>query len=144
MSKNAKFIKNHVSGISKGEVKTFDDQTFKRLKKDKFVVEATEEELKEYNEFLKNRNTASNYAEIKKAANTSEECEECGKSSEKCEECGDDVTETKKYHVLSQEDIDANELAAEGFEVGDEVEINEEEELLVDEDGKLIGKLGNV
>jgi hypothetical protein len=143
-----KFIKAHVAGIPKGAVKSVDDKHADKLIKNGYAEDSTEEALEKYNTKMAKLKKESLYADAKANANNSNsDCEGCEGEPEgkKCEECGDEDIIEKVYHILSQEDIDANELAAAGFSVGDEVEMNEEEELVVDEDGKLIGKdLGNV
>ena len=141
MSKIVKFKKEHVSGIEKGAIKTLDDNHALRLEKDGFITDATEEDLEAYNLKLRKKKVVSTIEAAKAEANSSNsECSECGDNPE-CEECKEkEGVIEKTYHVLTEEDIDANEMESAGFEVGDEVEINEEGELVLDEEGKLIGK----
>lgn len=152
MSKIVKFKKEHVAGIEKGAVKSFDEKTALRMIETGFASEADEAQLDAYNLKVSKRKIASTLDAAKAEANSSTgDCEECGNNAE-CEECKEKEAakdgaelEEKVYHILTQEDIDANELAAEGLSVGDEVELNASDELLIDADGKLIKKdLGNV
>ena len=143
--KIVKFKKEHVAGFAKGAVKSLDNNTADRLEATGFVQEATEDELVKYNAKMAKVKPVSTYEDIKTLANhNSSECEGCGDGEEPCDDCKEDEIE-KKYYILTQEDIDANEIAAIGLEVGDEVEINDFDELVVDEEGKLIKKIeGNV
>jgi len=150
--KIVKFKKAHVSGIEKGAIKSLDESIVERLTKSGFVEEADEKQLLAYNEKVSKRKPEDTLAKAKEEANSSNgDCEECGNNAE-CEECKEKeaakeaaASEEKIYHILTQEDIDANELSAEGLSVGDEVEMNASDELLIDADGKLIKKdLGNV
>lgn len=148
MKKIVKFKKAHVSGIAKGTVKKIDSTLAVRLEEAGYIQEATEKELNAYNLKESKKKVVSNIDEAKAAANSSNgECEECGDNPE-CEDCKEKngiVEEEKTYHILTQEDIDANGDAAEGLSVGDEVEINASDELLTDDEGKLLKKkLGNV
>lgn len=144
MTKIVKFKKSHVSGIAKGTVKKIDSNLSIRLEEEGYTEEATEEQLDAYNLKESKKKVVSTLEDAKEAANSSNgDCEDC---NGECDECNDVNEESEKlYHILTQEDIDANEEAAEGLEVGDEVEINDSEELLVNDDGKLIKReLGNV
>lgn len=148
MNKIVKFKKEHVAGIEKGAVKSFDEKTALRMIETGFASEADEEQLAAYNLKVSKRKIASTLdAEKAKVNSSNGDCEECGNNAE-CEECKEKesaASEEKTYHILTQEDIDANEVASEGLSVGDEVEMNASDELLIDADGKLIKKdLGNV
>ena len=152
MSKIVKFKKEHVTGIEKGAVRLLDDKTAERLNEAGYTEEATEEQLIAYTKKVSKRKIVSTLDAAKTEANSSKgDCEECGNNAE-FEECKEKeaakeaaASEEKIYHILTQEDIDANELSAEGLSVGDEVEMNTSDELLIDADGKLIKKdLGNV
>ena len=148
MNKIVKFKKEHVAGIEKGAVKSFDEKTALRMIETGFASEADEAQLDAYNLKVSKRKIASTLdAEKAKVNSSNGDCEECGNNAE-CEECKEKevaTSEGKTYHILTQEDIDANEVAAEGLSVGDEVEMNASDELLIDADGKLIKKdLGNV
>ena len=143
--KIVKFKKAHISGIEKGAIKRLEDKHALRMEESGFTSEATEDQLTAYNEKQANKKIVSTIEEAKAEANYSNsDCVDCG--DEPCEECEDkENVEEKIYHILTQEDIDANGDAAEGLEVGDEVEISDADELLTDEDGKLLKKeLGNV
>ena len=148
MNKIVKFKKEHVAGIEKGAVKSFDEKTALRMIETGFASEADKAQLDAYNLKVSKRKIASTLdAEKAKVNSSNGDCEECGNNAE-CEECKEKesaASEEKTYHILTQEDIDANEVAAEGLSVGDEVEMNASDELLIDADGKLIKKdLGNV
>lgn len=135
-----KFKKEHVAGIPKGAVKQVGENVADKFIADGYAEEGTQKQLDAYNVKLSKLKVNSTYEEHKAAANGSNSpCEGCGGGAEKCDDCKDDDVEVK-YHVLTQEDIDANEEAAEGLEVGDEVEINEDDELVLDDDNKLIKK----
>jgi len=142
--KVVKFKKDHVAGLKKGDVRQFDDATANRLIEAGYGTEGTIEDLEAYRIKLSKKKTSSTLEEAKAEANkVTGPCLDCqGKEAgEKCEDCGGEADEPEaKYHILTQEDIDANELEAEGFEVGDEVLLSEDDELVVGEDGKLIGR----
>jgi len=141
MSKIVKFKKEHVAGFSKGDVREVDETLAEKLIKDKFAEEGTEEDLANYRGKLSKIKAGNpQLEEAKELANSNNsDCEGCT-GDEPCDDCGDtDAGPEKKYHVLTQEDIDANEEAAEGLEVGDEVEENEEGYLILEE-GKLVKK----
>lgn len=142
--KIVKFKKDHVAGFSKGDVRELDETLIGSLKG--YTESATKKELEAHLEELAARKPdASEYEKRKAEANqNTTECEDCGgavSEGEDCEGCNDKDGGTEKvYHILTQEDIDANEKAAEGLEVGDEVELNAEGELVVGEDEKLVKK----
>jgi len=141
-----KFKKEHVAGFSKGEVKDIDNVLAKRLIESGYVEESTKEALSRYKTKQSKVVAPNLYEEAKIIANTSRtECKECGGNPE-CEDCKEKEEQAAKiYHVLTQEDIDANEEAASECVVGDEVEENDEGELVLDEAGKLIKReSGNV
>ncbi len=137
-----KFKKEHQAGIPKGAVKELSDKSAERLIDEGYAEESTQEELDSYREKLAKRKKPDYQKEAVENANkTNTDCKECGNNPD-CKDCkekakkGDD----KKYHVLTQEDIDANLEAAFGLEVGDEVEINQNDELLLDDAGLLKAK----
>lgn len=143
MSKIVKFTKDHVSGFSEGQVKELPDGLAVRLKSEGFVKDATKKELDDYIKTAVPNELPNSHKAIKAEVNaTAKNCEECGGTINKdgeCEGCDEEGGEEKKYHVLTQEDIDANKDEAEGLSVGDEVEENEEGDLLVVE-GKFVKK----
>jgi len=141
--KIVKFKKDHIAGIKKGTVKQLEDSHADRLTKDGYVQDSNQEELEAYNIKLSKKKPESTLEALKEEANkVTGPCLDCqGKEvGEKCEDCGGEETPKEIYHILTQEDIDANELEAEGLKVGDEVLISEDDELVVGEDGKLIGR----
>jgi len=144
--KIVKFKKTHVSGIEKGAIKKMDESTALRLEKAGYVEESTEALYDAYVIKQSNIKIESKYEAVKEEVNaTKSECLDCNGECEECKEKEALLISEKTYHILTEEDIDANQIAAEGFEVGDEVEINASDELLLNNEGKLIGKeLGNV
>jgi len=141
-----KFKKEHVAGFLKGDVKDVDDRLAKRLIESGHVEESTKEALSRYNKKQSKVVAPDLYKEAKELANHSRtKCTKCG-DNPACEDCKEKEEQSAKiYHVLTEEDIDANEEAASDCVVGDEVEENEEGELVLDEAGKLIKReSGNV
>lgn len=141
-----KFKKEHVAGFLKGDVKDVDDRLAKRLIESGHVEESTKEALSSYKKKQSKVVAPDLYKEAKESANHSRtKCTKCG-DNPKCEGCNEkDEQFQKVYHVLTEEDIDANMEAASDCAVGDEVEENEEGELVLDGEGKLIKReLGNV
>jgi hypothetical protein len=141
--KVVKFKKDHVAGLKKGDIRQFDDATANRLIEAGYGTEGTTEDLEAYRIKLSKQKPISTLEEAKAEANkTTGPCLDCqGKEAgEKCEDCGEEEIPEDKYHILTQEDIDANELEAEGLKVGDEVLISSDDELIIGEDGKLIAR----
>ncbi len=146
MSKTiVKFKKDHVSGIKKNDVKRVDKALAEKWIEEKFAAEASEEDLEKFRSKMAKTSAPDKLTEAKEAVNESKsECEDCGGSVNKQGECeGCNEEEEGSYHKLTQEDIDALEDAAEGFNPGDEVEMDEDGNLCTGEDGKLILKEGN-
>ena len=139
-----KFTKEHVAGIPKGAVKELSTKIGERFIEQGYAEESTQPELDKYNKKMSKVVRPDLLTEAKEEANASNGCEDCGGN---CDECGEkEVEEVKFYAVLTEEDIDANVEASEGFSAGDEVESNESgAELLTNDEGKFIGRdLGNV
>ncbi len=137
------FKKDHVAGYKEGQTRELKTKLADRLKKEGYVKAGTEKDLEASLKELSETKKLSAYEKMKAEVNASKsECEGCGGKKDEdgnCEGCDDEI----KYHVLTDEDIDAHGDAADGLEVGDEVEINDKDELLIGEDGKLIKKPGD-
>jgi hypothetical protein len=140
-----KFKKDHASGLKKDAVRDLAEKTANRLIEEGFAVESNQEELEAYRSALSEETKPDYHKDALEAANSSNgDCEDC-KGSSKCKDCDDSKEEETIYHVLSQEDIDANGLEDHDLAVGDEVEIDAEGVFVLDEDGELKKKeLGNV
>lgn len=145
MKKFVKFTKDHVAGFKKGDVRNITSSVADRLIKEGYCIEATEEAyLKSKEKELKKKGGTSEYEAIKRAENIQNECKGCGGKKDEegeCVDCKEEAEQVeKKYHILTQEDIDANIEYAEGLEVGDEVELDEAGDMVVGEDNKLVKK----
>lgn len=145
MRKFVKFTKDHVAGFKKGDIRLVLTTTADRLTKEGYCVESTEEAYLKFKEKLsKNKGGNEEYETMKKETNIQNECKGCGGKKDEegeCVDCKEEAEQVeKKYHILTQEDIDANIEYAEGLEVGDEVELDEAGDLVVGEDNKLVKK----
>ncbi len=152
--KYIKFLKDHKSGFKTGQVVKIPEVSLNVWVESGYAEEVTK---KEYTKWFNDNNKAL-AAEKKDAMKKHQEkidavAEQNNKSEEESnsEDLGNENTpsgtggvKTEESsseplkHTLTQQDLIDNTELTEGFEVGDEIEVNENDEWLVDEHDKLI------
>lgn len=130
-----KIIKDHVSGLKKGDLRLVNRKVADKFINDKMAVESTEKERLKYIESKKVELEKSyKAAQKKEKVNLKARTQKVEKTIEK-----DKATETVEETFLKIEELDleANPfLSEQGIKVGDCVLANEDGTIIIDKDGK--------
>jgi len=146
-----KFTKDHKSGFKAGQVVVATKETLSAWKEAGYAEEATKKEFDAYNKKAakdladKSAKARADHKEKMDAIKSAHTVQDANEENKEEDEAGnvsgaDSNGAEKLYHTLTEEDLESDLELFEGFSVGQEVEINDQDELLTDEEGKLIAK----